>query len=212
MDTNRNGILDEGDEPYAPFYPGDEYVDWVGTSVYHYGSQWPWLDNVLPRPGQFVEFMNSGRFYDIYAIQRNKPLMIAESGATFHIDRPVGDGELPIKQAWWRQYITNATFLRTYPKVKLISLFEFQKIEELTLRDFRMANRTLAAFRQDLEGVRDFYLFGNYTTSNATTTTTVMGSVPQPTIGSVPNPNSNSASRQSVVLSLLLSLLFSKIL
>jgi hypothetical protein len=207
LDTNGNGVLDAGDDPYSPYYPGDEFVDWVGTSVYHYGSQWPWLDNVLPLPGQFVEFFNSSGFYQTYAVERSKPVMIAESGATFHVDRPVGVGELPLKQAWWRQYITNATFLQTFPKVKLISLFEFLKVEELTLRDFRMANATVDAFRQDMELVRDFYLFANYTPPVPTTTTQV-GSVPVPTVGSA--PNNNSASKHSSLLSLLITVLVNK--
>ena len=36
MDTNGNGILDIGDDPYLPFYPGDAFVDWVGLSSYWY--------------------------------------------------------------------------------------------------------------------------------------------------------------------------------
>jgi hypothetical protein len=27
MDTNKNGKLDKDDDPFSPFYPGDEYVD-----------------------------------------------------------------------------------------------------------------------------------------------------------------------------------------
>ena len=26
------------DDPYAPFWPGDDVVDWVGMSVYHWGN------------------------------------------------------------------------------------------------------------------------------------------------------------------------------
>jgi hypothetical protein len=193
LDTNGNGLLDSNDDPYAPYYPGDEYVDWVGTSVYHYGSQWPWLDNVLPVPGQFVEFMNSSGFYQTYAVERNKPMMIAESGATFHVDRPVGVGELALKRAWWGQYITNSTFLRAFPRIKMISLFEFLKVEELTLRDFRMTNLTLDSFKEDMETVKDFYVFANYTQAaveSNPSTTTIVGSGPEPTVGSAPNPNS----------------------
>ena len=35
LDTNRNGVLDNGDDPYLPYYPGDQYVDWVGISLYN---------------------------------------------------------------------------------------------------------------------------------------------------------------------------------
>jgi hypothetical protein len=30
LDTNENGKLDKFDEPYAPYYPSDDTVDWVG--------------------------------------------------------------------------------------------------------------------------------------------------------------------------------------
>ena len=26
------------DDPYTPFYPGDQWVDWVGLNVYHMGQ------------------------------------------------------------------------------------------------------------------------------------------------------------------------------
>ncbi|KAI8837306.1 hypothetical protein BC829DRAFT_376962 [Chytridium lagenaria] len=35
VDTNGNQRLDRLDDPYSPFYPGDEWVDWVGLSIYH---------------------------------------------------------------------------------------------------------------------------------------------------------------------------------
>ncbi|KAJ3116296.1 hypothetical protein HDU96_009952 [Phlyctochytrium bullatum] len=75
LDTNGNGRLDGDDDPYLPYYPGDDYVDWVGISVYHCGflfeviaalnadgrrlttwidgSRPPWRDNVLPFPNLF---------------------------------------------------------------------------------------------------------------------------------------------------------------
>lgn len=34
LDTNRNGQLDGGDDPYSPWYPGDDLVDWIGISLY----------------------------------------------------------------------------------------------------------------------------------------------------------------------------------
>lgn len=34
MDTNGDGALDANDDPFAPYYPGDDVVDWVGISLY----------------------------------------------------------------------------------------------------------------------------------------------------------------------------------
>ncbi|KAJ3409740.1 hypothetical protein HDV05_004279 [Chytridiales sp. JEL 0842] len=36
LDTNGNGELDLNDDPYEPYYPGDDVVDWVGISLYYY--------------------------------------------------------------------------------------------------------------------------------------------------------------------------------
>jgi hypothetical protein len=33
LDTNKDGQYDDNDDPFTPYYPGDEYVDWVGFSV-----------------------------------------------------------------------------------------------------------------------------------------------------------------------------------
>ena len=33
MDTNGDGVVSDLDDPYAPYYPSDAYVDWVGMSV-----------------------------------------------------------------------------------------------------------------------------------------------------------------------------------
>ncbi|KAF6252608.1 hypothetical protein COO60DRAFT_1643919 [Scenedesmus sp. NREL 46B-D3] len=53
------------DDPYTPYYPGeplqgyltriegDEWVDWVGLSVYHFGARYPWGANSLPENSKF---------------------------------------------------------------------------------------------------------------------------------------------------------------
>ncbi|TPX70929.1 hypothetical protein SpCBS45565_g01421 [Spizellomyces sp. 'palustris'] len=33
MDTNGDGVVDENDDPFLPYYPGDEYVDWIGITA-----------------------------------------------------------------------------------------------------------------------------------------------------------------------------------
>lgn len=112
-------------------------------------------------------------FYRDYAVAKNKPYMIAETAAAFHENSPFGAGvgELETKRSWWRQYITNPTFLAAHPNLKLICLFEFQKFEETfadgtpSLRDFRATTdpTILAAFLADLGPARSFYLTGNFT-------------------------------------------------
>jgi beta-mannanase len=132
LDTNKDGKVDANDDPYSPYYPGDDMVDWIGVSIYHYGPSYPWQDNAVAEAGKFEGILNANNFYQTYAVSKGKPVMIAETGAAFHVNTPSGDGagELAVKQSWWTQYITNATFIAAYPKVKLMCLFEFRKVEE----------------------------------------------------------------------------------
>ncbi|KAJ3029462.1 hypothetical protein HDV00_009594 [Rhizophlyctis rosea] len=37
LDTNKDGKIDEEDDPYSPYYPGDDFVDWIGISAPFYG-------------------------------------------------------------------------------------------------------------------------------------------------------------------------------
>ena len=53
------------DDPYSPYYPGDEYVDWVGASIYSYGSVFPWSDNIIAPPGKFDAILN-GELRDLF--------------------------------------------------------------------------------------------------------------------------------------------------
>ena len=175
LDTNGDGIVNAEDDSFSPYYPGDEFVDWIGMSVYHYaGHKYPWDFNWIPYSGKFVDVMNINGFYDQYATQKNKPFMIAESGAAYHTNTltnpedphaPVPT-ELEVKQPWWRQYVTNSTFLDLYPKIHLICLFEFYKPEELQRdkvtpdwRDFRITvNDTIRnAFLKDFQAVSSLY-------------------------------------------------------
>ncbi|KAI8837571.1 glycoside hydrolase superfamily [Chytridium lagenaria] len=87
LDTDNNGVIAPGDDPYLPYYPGDEHVDWVGLSIYFY----PLADKYLRRQMNLVDLENQvarfGRcwiFYDRFCRQRNKPM-------------------LAIKKAWWTQ-------------------------------------------------------------------------------------------------------------
>jgi hypothetical protein len=132
LDTNKDGVVNALDDPYLPYYPGDNMVDWVGLSIYYYGIRWPWVNNELPGANVFETILNEGDFYNTYSTIRQKPFMLAETAASFHVDSPTGPGpgHLVIAQAFWRQYLTNRQTLNKYPKLKLVSLFEFQKVEE----------------------------------------------------------------------------------
>lgn len=139
LDTNANGALDEGDDPYAPYYPGDDAVDWVGLSLYHWGNTHPWGENEMPEDGKFVAHLTgtySGAngdetgvpdFYSDYAEARAKPLAIVETAALFNTTEG-GAGELAMKQAWWRQVFAHTVF-EQFPRLRMINWFEWDKAE-----------------------------------------------------------------------------------
>ncbi len=113
--------------------------------------------------------------------------MVSETNAAYHVNSPFGQGvgQLATQQSWWRQFITNATFLSSHPEVKAICLFEFMKYEETfadgtpSLRDFRISNDTEIrnAFLRDFEAVKSFYVAGNY----SQTSTSSQSPGPSPT-------------------------------
>jgi hypothetical protein len=138
LDTNGDGRLTMADDPYAPYYPGDDAVDWVAMSLYHWGSTYPWGNNQLPEPGKF-DAMLTGQyrgtigdetavpdFYDVYANGHHKPVAIAETAAFFAPGRP-GD-EAAIKAAWWAQVLDPANAVRL-PRLAMIDWFEWDKFE-----------------------------------------------------------------------------------
>ncbi|KAJ3342462.1 hypothetical protein HDU93_002221 [Gonapodya sp. JEL0774] len=136
LDTNNNGQLDGGDDPYAPFYPGDEWVD--------YGPTFPYVDNFLPA-GDWLDRIITGRvtltgeqrgpsFYDVYCGQKNKPFVYSET-AVFHWPNGQGVGELEEKQTFWRLML-NRTAVARFPMIRAVGWFEVAKIEEAWQNQF----------------------------------------------------------------------------
>jgi hypothetical protein len=167
LDTNNNGRLDADDDPYSSFYPGDEYVDYVGLSFYWKGI------NTVPGPRDYEASINSRNFYQEYAVKRKKPMMVSEGGAVLFPRSPIPRGvtELQIKEAWWNQSITSNQFLDKYSQVKLFCMFEFRKVEDKSpfggeppLSDFRISNSTemIRAFTRDFQAVKNRYELAKY--------------------------------------------------
>jgi len=124
MDTNRDGVLDRDDDPFAPYYPGDDVVDWIGVSLYSKRNNRESDDeaNKAAERGLLNKYINNPgteyNLYELYAKEKNKPLMIAETASAFYPDFPEGDGEVAIKRQWWRQFWSPET-LNEYPLLKV---------------------------------------------------------------------------------------------
>lgn len=140
LDTDGDGELTQADDPYAPYYPGDEYVDWVGLTIYHFGDGWPWGDNVLPEPEKFVDKLGGTYdgtegdqtavpdFHADYAAGRDLPLMITETSALYNTDRPSDVDDLDIKTAWLEQVLAD-DLIDVFPALEAIMWFEMAKAE-----------------------------------------------------------------------------------
>lgn len=139
LDTDHDGALTMADDSYAPYYPGDAAVDWVGMSLYHWGAAYPWGENELPEPNKFTDQLSGTYvgangddsllpdFYAVYGTEHGKPVAIPETAALF---APGAGGamEMDIKKAWWEQLFSPAVATE-YPQLKMINWFEWDKTE-----------------------------------------------------------------------------------
>ncbi|TPX57565.1 hypothetical protein PhCBS80983_g03719 [Powellomyces hirtus] len=166
-------------DPYAVYWPGDIYVDWVGLSVYYRGKQYPWTANGLPTVDAIadairgVNSVSKTDFYDRYAAQKGKPFMLAETAAVYLRNKtgsqaiPAGDpAEVATKRAWWSQYMA-PTFTNSFPLLKMICLWDMQEEGEQAQSnlylDYRVTNRTVNEFAADLKASQGSFIWGNAT-------------------------------------------------
>lgn len=139
LDTNSDGALTMADDPYAPYYPGDDVVDWVGMSLYHWGSAYPWGENEVAEPTKFVdqlrgEYVGLGGddsglpdFAATYAEVPGIPLAVPETAAFVTADADPALA-LEIKRSWWQQVFAPDT-LSQVPGLAMINWFEWNKFE-----------------------------------------------------------------------------------
>ncbi|MDN4175156.1 glycosyl hydrolase [Nocardioides sp. SOB77] len=139
LDTDRDGRVTQADDPYAPYWPGPRYVDWVGMSIYHWGAVYPWGENEVPEAGKFTDLLRGTYagvagderdvpdFYAVYGEGQRLPVAVTETGALYAPGRG-GVEELAIKEAWWRQVFA-ADHATDLPWVKMITWFEWRKDE-----------------------------------------------------------------------------------
>jgi beta-mannanase len=124
MDTNRDGKLDEGDDPFTPYYPGDDVVDWIGISLYskrNNGRGDKYANDLADRSDlkMYIENPNTKfNLYQKFAEEKKKPFMIAETASAYYPEFAKGDGEVTIKRAWWKQFWSKET-LDEYPLLKV---------------------------------------------------------------------------------------------
>ncbi|KAJ3107795.1 hypothetical protein HDU97_003143 [Phlyctochytrium planicorne] len=168
--------LDQNGDSFTAYYPGDEYVDWVGLSVYYKGRRaaYPWIETTLPPPDYFEQIIDglggegsSFSFYKEFAEKRGKPFVLSEGSGCYHVTcrSPGSSSFVPCaaqttraanQMGFWNEFLFNQEFRQKYPLFKMANMFEFQKQEEdggfAIIRDFRTTvdPDTLAQFKSAL--------------------------------------------------------------
>lgn len=113
-------LLTNTDDPYGPYWPGDQWVDWVGLSVYNIYRD-PTTRQTAPAPVDVFTNPQSAssivgidpihQFYRRFVVEKNKPFIFSETGASYTKDLPGAStitpdanpeaSELAVKQSWY---------------------------------------------------------------------------------------------------------------
>ncbi len=134
------------------YYPGDEYVDWVGVSMYQtYNGALDPLKLGVDRSSYIEKFEN---IYNLYA--KKKPVFISEGGVSY--SHPTA--ELSDKTDWavyqMKQLYANLPML--YPGVKGVFWFDTTKSESGRLNSYTLSgnDKVLTAYKKAVSN--PFYL------------------------------------------------------
>lgn len=100
---------------FAPFYPGDDVVDWVALDIYERGWTMPvpgsklWggqlaynLTRDMADDPSTLDKNESVNFYETYAVKKNKPMMLAETGATLSFRSDLEEEERALLNHQWK--------------------------------------------------------------------------------------------------------------
>jgi len=113
-----------GDQPWADYYPGDEYVDWVGINLYHeaYFAGKPDSRQMLNDIYYAGRSNPMDKFKEIYAaFAKRKPIMVSETGVAWATRDPYHE-DVDWAVETLRQVYEYLPLL--YPRIKAICYFQ----------------------------------------------------------------------------------------
>ncbi len=125
------------DVSFADFYPGDQYVDWIGMSTYHntnyktYWGQNPSYDFTFSGYGDDAYYgvgnYDSDAMVTIkpimdFAAQHNKPVMISECGFSYQ-NRESGESLTSFASEQLNKFYSYVNMV--YPQVKAVFYFDY---------------------------------------------------------------------------------------
>lgn len=126
----------------AAYYPGDDYVDWIGVSVYGAAdrdelAEWPTFRQIM-----------DGAYRELTALSVDKPLAILELGVA-------EDPERPRRKATWIRGAYKALAAGAYPRVKAVAWWNERFTQDdgfVTDLRINSSPAALAAYRQAVAG------------------------------------------------------------
>ena len=141
---NSDAVPGQAWNDMANYYPGDQYVDWVGVDGYNFGSvqgAWRRFSNIYSTPYS-------------KAIKYNKPMLIGE----FASGESGGD-----KAAWITECFT--LLKTTFPKIQAFTWFNINKETDWRINSSAAAQSAFRTAMSDAYYVGKITLFGDLTSS-----------------------------------------------
>ncbi|KAL7750246.1 hypothetical protein RI367_004419 [Sorochytrium milnesiophthora] len=143
LDTNHDGVLDGQDDPFSPYWPGDDVVDWIGMSAFfrgpiqpdgvHYGHNTISDDN---RAYTLMTGTTPDSHFSLadFASKHGKPLAFSETTIIYypHSNFTATVNEAQMKQWWMAQLFSKEVFDLG---VRMAMWFEFLKDEDENYAD-----------------------------------------------------------------------------
>ncbi|KAJ3246499.1 hypothetical protein HDU78_006920 [Chytriomyces hyalinus] len=112
-------------------WPGPQYVDVIGSSLY-----WKGFGKNVDVDATFIPNVLSNLYE--YSTRYSKPFIITEGSGAFERDVPTTVDQVSIQRQFWGQILSSA-FLDTYPNLQAAYIFDMAKMEEY-FRDFKVSN------------------------------------------------------------------------
>lgn len=167
---------------YRPWYPGDDVVDWVGLDVYERGWTMP-MPGAHLWGGQFAFSLThdaaddgstpqneSVNFYQTFAVEKNKPMMLCETGATLSYRTDLSaDERMNLTNQWkagywnsseygWMQSVYGTSWYKEQPLLQPIDK-QFPLLKAVVW--FQIAKREYIPTERTTDGKTEIFWFDN---------------------------------------------------
>ncbi|KAI9326230.1 glycoside hydrolase superfamily [Zopfochytrium polystomum] len=194
FDLNNRGDNTGG----QPYWPGAQYVDYVGTSQYWKSSQsvinsgGVLTGNYAPSANYFADSISY--VYNTYAVPNNKLFVVSEASAAWETASTIVNNQVTqpeMQYDFWSQVFTSFSSGQ-FPLMVMAHIFEYTKPEDGYQRDFRVTwntatrDRFLAALQPLISTNKVVWATGGkpLTTSSSSSSSTTSHNTTSATVSS----------------------------